>query len=119
MKARIIKMRYIQGQSNSYIEQGYKRGQCPRGGIFHGGCGTYRVIYATPADIEVEGVDDYNRNLHFKIGDAVRRITGYRRLTWKLFCRVRDAQPYQVDLARCGDRWEISESSLEDWLGNI
>ena len=65
------------------------------------------------------GVDDNGHRLTFKIGDAVRRITGYRRLTWKLFCHVRDAQPYQVDLVRCGDRWEISESSFEDWLGNI
>ena len=119
MKAKIINIKYIRCQSDSYIKQGYKRGQYPQSGIYHGGCGTYRVIYSTPADIEVEGVDDYNRSLYFKIGDAVRRLTGCRRLTWKFFCRVRDAQPYEVYLVRCGNRLEISESSLVDWLQNV
>ena len=63
MRARIIKMNYIQGRSDSYIEQGYKRGQHPRGGIYYGGGGTYRVIYCTPADIEVFGIDDNDRRL--------------------------------------------------------
>ena len=113
MDAEICEVNYI--PADTWIGQGYRRGQYPQ--CKHvGGNGTYREF--APADVEVVAYSDVGCRLTFRIGDDIRRILGRSKLTHRLYERVRDASPEYVGLVRSGNRWEISEDSLRDWIGN-
>ena len=113
MCVKIHKVNYI--PADTWIGQGYKRGQYPEG-KYYGGNGTFREF--APADVEVVAYSDAGYRLIFRIGYDIRRILGRSRLTYRLYERVRDASPVYVEVVRSGDRWEISEDSLCDWIGN-
>ena len=113
MKAKISEVNYI--PADTWIGQGYKRGQYPQG-KYYGGNGTFREF--APADVEVVAYSDAGYRLIFRIGYDVRRILGRSKLTYRLYERVRNSSPEYVELVRAGNRWEISEGSLRDWIGN-
>lgn len=118
MTARVIKVKYIQGNSDSYIVTGCKRGTYPRGGLCFGGNGTYRQIFYTPSDIKVFMRSEDGQRLWSCIGRDVRRICGWNKLNAGRAQRVIDASPYEVELVWDG-RWKISEWALRQWLENL
>ena len=113
MEAEIEEIKYI--PSDTWIGQGYKRGQYPQG-KYYGGNGTFREF--SPADVKVVAYSDNGKHLVFRIGYDIRRILDRSKLTYHLYERVRDASPESVELIWSGDHWEISEDSLQDWIGD-
>ena len=113
MDAEICEVNYI--PADTWIVQGYKRGQYPQG-KYYGGNGTFREF--APADVEVVAYSDAGYRLTFRIGYDIRRILGRSKLTYRLYERVRDTSPEYVEIVRSGRHWEISEDSLYDWISN-
>ena len=119
MTAKIIGIQYKPCENDSFIEQGFKRGQTPDCGKWYGGNGTYRIIGSTPADITVVVVTQDGEQLKLNIGDKVRRIKRYCRLTSQRADRICDGHPQQIELVKSGNHWNISETSLVEWLKNV
>lgn len=115
MKARIIRVRYIPAET--FIEQGLKRGCYPNAPMYRGGGGTYRTFYPSHMEVDVISVDDDARRFTLVIESrVVRSITGYERFTRRLFERIRDAAPYEIELERCDGGWKPTRESLADWF---
>lgn len=119
MKAWVTGVLYIPAENDSYIDSGYKRGQYPKYGCYRGGNGTFRVFCGTSADIKVYANAETGQRLTFSIGDDVRRIGGYARLTRGRGQRFFDARPYEVELVRQGHYWAIAEQDLVDWVSRV
>lgn len=112
MNAKICEVNYI--PADTWIGQGYRHGQYPQ--CKHvGGNGTYREFASADVEVVAYSVGD---RLTFRIGSDIRRILGRSKLTFRLYERVRDSSPEYIELVRSGGRWEISEDSLCDWIGN-
>ena len=117
MKAKVVDVRYIPAECDSYIQQKYKRGEYPDSGIAYGDNGTYRVVFSTSADIEVSAYTDSGTRGNFRIGAAVRRICNWCKLTEKRTERIAAIMPSEVDVVTGSDgKLEIAESSLQSWL---
>ena len=119
MTARIDYVEYVPATSDSYITSGYKRGRHP-GGLSFGGNGTYREIYFTPAELKVFAQAEWGECLRFNIGNVVREICGWSKLTRQRAQRIIKTRPYEVDIVRGNNgRWVIARWSLQDWLDDV
>ena len=118
MYTEIINLKYIPAES--FIDQGYKKGQYPNARKYYGGNGTFHIFYPSYMEVKVVPIDDDdNRVLTLIIGsDDVRLITGYGRFTHSLFERIRDAAPDEIELERRDGYWKATQESLNAWFCN-
>ena len=63
--------------------------------------------------------DDDNRVLTLIIESKdVRSITGYGRFSYRLFERIRDAAPDEIELENDDGHWSATQKSLREWFCN-
>ena len=118
MYAEIISIEYIPAES--FIDQGYKRGQYPDAPKYYGGGGTFRTFYPSYMEVRVVPVDDDDNRVLTLIIESkdVRSITGYGRFSYRLFERIRDAAPDEIELENNGGHWSATQKSLREWFCN-
>ena len=114
MIAEIIDIRYIPAETG--IDTGLSRGRYPNAPSYIGGNGTYRTFWPSYMKVRVRSVDD-GRVLTLIIESwQVRSITGERKFTRRLFERIRDATPDEIELEWHDGFWRATRESLADWF---
>ena len=118
MIARVIKIKYIPPGNESYIESGYGRSEYPKNCLSFGGNGTYRIVYNTPADIIVVVLIG-DEMVPISIGNDVKRICTWCKLTRRRAELVINAMPSNVDVVCSENKRAISDESLHAWLSDV
>lgn len=119
MVVRVVRVRYVHPENDSWIRTGVPRNDYPRECLSFGANGTYRIVYSTSADIGVI-VCIEGKTKELRMGNEVREACGWNRLTKKRAEMIADVKPSHIEVEKTAENvLKISKKSLKDWLGQI
>lgn len=116
MKCFVLDVKYEPSDSTTYIVQGIKGGEQPKGYVLGGCNGTFRMWGGAPADLVVFLRTETNEKLRISIGQDVRRIMNRVRLTERLAQKIIDAYPFTIEIDSDN---RIIEADLVAWFSSV